>query len=353
MTDFRSYVDYLEELRAIGPWGLLVAVVLVWLIWPDRVDKLRTGILDVFGWLSASARKRAHASGIQTSLNPQIKALQQELGLQGLPSVAVHFTRSENGRPPEFRGGEVIVFVRDDMSNRANNVIRCALHYVNCTIATDARPLMSKPVERALDLVLAKRLIRGNLDAARQFTSIFLRDALGVDEHLRMIYGQVDTIEAEGWLPAILLNELAHLATSLPSALMYEPLVQQEVGGFVRFLSTIATREKGQPFQREYRLQHIDVHIMLLATDETLESSGLQVHVRQLASLYMQGVRSVYVLAAGHKAHLVDEFLTEVKSTDFLRSKLDAIDSRREFKHTRRGMIPRTIGYLRFRPRGT
>lgn len=353
MSDVNAFLEFVNRLQALGGWGFLAIGFIAWVIWPERVDRLRASIFGLFGWLGSGVRKRSHASSIQTTLNPEIRHLEREFGLPELPNVVVHFTRSENGRKPEFRGGEVIVFIRDDMENRPENVIKCALHYVNCTVATDARPLLTKRAEQALDLVLAKRLIRGNIDAARQFTSFFLRETLAVDENLAMIYGQVDSIEAEGWLPAILLNELAYLAAHIPSALRYNQAVQQEVTGFIRFLSMIAAREKGQPFHPDYHLRHISVHVMLLATDETLEMAGLQNHLRKIASLQMAGFRAVYVLAAGQKSHLVEELLKKAQVNDALRARIEALSVKKAHKHTERGSVPRAIGYVRFRPRRT
>lgn len=323
-------IDFGGVLRALGVQSFWLAVVLVLIVWvlffPDRVDRVRVGVLGMFSFLGSGVRRRFHREAVKSALNPAIRDLAGLLGLpHELPKADIRYARSVEEVRPQFQNGRVIIFVRDGQGRRAENITRAALAYTNAAVYPRSRPYLNETTNKALDMALTRRLISNDRDAFFFFTRHFVQDMCKVNAQLNAIYNSILDLDERGMLPSILLHQLQLLTTRLYPAHQFEPAVQQEVVGFINFLSRVANRKTGEKVRLEYELEYIRVGVIMLAADETLESRGLEPHLK-VASRYAVGrYHGIYLLAGGRKSGLVRQFVNKLERNAYFAERIAAV----------------------------
>ena len=309
-------------------------------------------LLGGLTWAGSNIRRSHHSASIRSALNPRIDDLRQHLGInEELPSVDVRFARPRSNERPQFENGRVIVFLRDATASRSENIVKAAMHYVGSSVLPQARPFMDQFTNQALDLTLARRLLQNEQDALRHYTRYFVDDICSVAPQLNNLYGQIVSIDERGLLPGVLLHELSLLSLRLGPAYYHSAAVQTEVVGFIRFLENIATRERSEIGPLDFNIVYIKVKIILLGRDETLDEQGFQPYMRQISRAFLEGFHGAYVLAAGRKAKLVQEFLDGLRENKYFRERISQFEVDEYVISGADRNANRAIGYVGFRRR--
>ena len=332
---------------------LVFAGLVGWVMFmPEKVEKAREIFFWLLGGLSSNFRKRFHRSAIKNSLNPQIRVLESQLGLEGkLPKVDVRFRSAVDNRKSVLVGGSVVLFLRDTRSFRGENVAKAALMYANVALYRKSRPYMSDTTGRALDLVLTKRLVREDKDAFYFFTENYLADACKNDEQLNSIYLQLVACDEAGLLPGILLHQLLLLTSRLYPLHTYSLDVQSEFTGFIRWLAGVAGRGRGEnvtPFD----IRYIRVGIILVGRDETLSERGLEPYQKYFARLIQQDFQGTYILASGRKVGLVKQLIESLENNAYFTNRISRAGIREVIRNLSVDKYLKIeIGYVPIRPR--
>ena len=334
-------------------WFALLVILVAWLLFfPEKVEKFRAGFFWALGILSASFRRQFHRSAIRGFLNPQLRSLEGQLGLEEkLPRIDIRFLKTGSDTKPAFSNGNVILFLRDTRGFRSENIVKAALAYVNAALYPESRPYVNETTERALDLVLTKRLIRDDRDAFTHFTRYFVADACSVDEDLKGIYGCLVASDERGLLPNVLLHQLSLLAARLYPEHMYSPDIQQEVVGFIRWLATIARRGPGQEVLLQFNVRYIRVGLVLMGKDETLRERGFAPYKENMARMIMQQYHGAYILAAGHKIGLVKRMISALENNAYFSTKISQTSVSKAVSHVSADKhVAISIGYVPILP---
>lgn len=342
----------LAEWLGVAKWPAPILLLIGYaLFFPEKFDNHRSWIMRQFSRVTGMLQRKAHAESIRSAMNPEIRQLRGELGLeQELPEIVVRFASTDETNRTEFAKGHVIVFLRQGIRNVAENKVRAAVHYVGSAIAPDVRPYLSEPTNRAMNMVIAKRLLKTDLDAMRYFVRLFIDDECKSDAVLRTLYNEVDAIDIDGLLPAVLLHTLTRLATELPPTLRHDKGVQSEVVSFITFLSRIASRD-ADVVTYDFAHRFIQLKILPIARTQTLRRKGLAPHVRLVRMAHNRGIRSVYVLAAGTKAGLVREFIRKIEASEYFAPRIEQITVEEARVHYHGRVSNRLVGHIRLAPR--
>lgn len=350
MTLDPGFLDGIFGFLPKNPAIYLLGFFLLWVVlMPEKVEKVREHLYWLLGGLGSAFRKRYHRIAIRNSLDPQIRTLESQLGLEErLPGVEIRFRR--DAREPAYVGGSVVVFVRDARSLRGENVAKVAHAYVHAALYQESRPYMSDTTSHALDLVLTKRLIREDNDALYSFTRSIL-EACKNDQALNCVYQQLVICDKAGLLPGILLHQLSLLTSQLSPSHTYSHDVQNEFTGFIRWLAGVASRDRGDPIS-PFNIRYIRVGIILVGRDETLSERGLTPYQRYFAQLIHQGLHGAYILAAGTKVRLVRQLIEALERNEYFLRRISRAGVKETVRHL---SVDRSlkiaVGYVSIRSR--
>ncbi len=351
MTLDPGFLDSLFQFLPKNPIVYLLGFFLLWvMVMPEKVEKVREHLYWLLGGLGSAFRNRYHRIAIRNSLNPQIRTLESQLGLEErLPGVEIRFRR--DAREPAYVDGSVVIFVRDPRSLRSENVAKVALAYVHDVLYRESRPYMSDTTGRALDLVLTKRLVQEDKDAFYFFTRSYIVDACKNDRVLNGEYEQLVACDKAGLLPGVLLHQLSLLTSRLFPLHTYSRDVQEEFRGFIRWLAGVARRDRGEPVT-PFDIRYIRVGIILVGRDETLSEQGLIPYQRYFARLIHQGLYGAYILAAGNKVKLVKQLIEALESNEYFLQRISRAGVKETVKHfsVDRG-LKIAVGYVPISPR--
>ena len=319
-----NVIELLKYLGINNIWFVFfIVLALFYLVSPEKLEYLRKGILKAFSFLGSAIRRKYHVSHIKTSLTPSINYLQAQLNSdEPLPPVQVRYYNDKEDKVGEFRDGTVFVFLRDNLESKAANVTNAAISYVNTCVYPETRPLMDLVTNKAFDLALTRRMLMTEQDALYYFNHRYIPDICKENDKLRKIYTQLLAVDDKGFFASILIHQLMLLSARLGPTHMFSPRVQQEVFGFIHYLSTIASRERGERVQLNFEITYIRVGCILLGADETLNAGGFSPYLRQASRMVLGEFHGFYVLGAGHKIGVAEDFLLALSRNNYLSKRI-------------------------------
>lgn len=205
-------VTTLLKTLGISGAGLLALIGLFTLIekiFPG-IGKLFGALLRATGWAGKWIRKSSIAAEIQGGINQVISSLNSEFETPILPGCEIKWVTAEN-KESRLELGKAIVRLSFYRNNDLNTYNAAQL-YAQTAVLAKTKPFISKPTNKAIDLIVVKNILLG---AKRSALSTFNTRFRDVEATTKDTFFKLEEIHHRGLFSRILLVELEHFGDVL------------------------------------------------------------------------------------------------------------------------------------------
>ena len=303
---------------------VILFVALVAIFFPNRFIWVRKLVAWLFSSVSGQARRYRQKRKILETLNPSINDIRRsmgDLGFTDLPKLEVKYQTRTSQPESIFEEGKITVFLSDAENQKSANVAKATMAYVNKGMYSSVRPYIAPTCSTALDLTLARAIVRKDKEALAYLSRVVINDTISSNEEVREYYQKLNIADRAGLLYDLLLHQLT-LLSEQATPFVYEPHLLDEVKAFIAFVANLAERDRADVPLYFYR-NHIKVGIFLLGRNETLEK-GLNPYFVHLRRYVMGEYKGCYVLAAGRKIQIIERFKESIESNGYFQPRVNS-----------------------------
>ena len=279
-----------------GPIGMLVVIIFIIIIDPDRIEKIRSQIIKPIFSLFGILSKQYVASTVGSKTTELIK---YNLG-KILPSargikVVVKWVSSSSD--PVLREDGTVILRMEDSQDQTRNILIATKATFPKILCPTIRKNVDKEIFEAIDLALLKRLSEDiGQHALPVFQKYFLEPEMDQNATVSERFQQLVEIDNNGFLVPIFFQELDMLGAKLYlQGILSEK--SNEVVKFIEFLQNIASRELGDEVELVYLSGDFKVALILLAKSWKAETEGLTPYIKRINTNLAKGCDSIYIVA--------------------------------------------------------
>lgn len=279
-----------------GPTVFLLVVVLLFIHDPDRAEKAKALLLRplfrAFRWGARSYMAAEVGSQATEFLRRHLSDAVPSLGQF---KVKVKWVTSPSD-PVLSQDGTVVLRMQDSEDQTLNTMAatRLALPRVVCPTL---RSRLQRYLESAIDLALLRRLAEKLGKHARPvFQAQFLGPEVSNDSRVARLFEELVHLDEENVFVPIFLEECTLVEDAL-YGLGSLADVTDEIIDFLRFLLTLANRDRGQDIPLEFHRPHLNVAVLLLARTWRAEAEGVRPYVNRVDRDVKVGCDSIYIIA--------------------------------------------------------
>lgn len=333
MTNLSTLLSYLWSLVSSNwPYGLagvLFLIIVIFLIYPEKVVVWSSILSRLFSMFSDRAEKAAVSRNIRARISAFRKrenTIMQEI----LPHNLKIRWVSSGENYAELKEGEIIVVLKEH-TNQPQNFVTATLAYLQKGLLPTARTYCPTKLLRGMELVMANRIIiEERTDALDIFERDTLRPERASDVDLDSIILSLSDIENRRLFTTILLPEISMYGSSIFPSLPEESdrnLVEQ----IFHLTERIAHKVPGvhdAPYVIKNKKANLCV--VLVASEETTMKFGIEAHFRYIKERVSDGICNFYLLAAGVNLPYAEKLTNRLsESGDFVIERKEAYTSRK------------------------
>jgi len=285
-------ISYILETFA-GFGGVSLVILLLWIFFPDKVEKWAISFHKLLAFLSERHERRYIAKHIETKINDNNTRLCKEC--QGaIPyKIKVQWVDVENVES-ELRDGTFIVKMKNHR-NQSKNLAYAVKEYIPNTLIPRARVYVEPLLMRGVDYVISKSILSGDPRALSYFN-----EAIGdflEEPQTKNIIKELEHVHSQGRMTRILLTEYSSLASLYP----VEPddEIHQETVDFEKKLYEISSKEPEENVDARFVREHIRSAIVLVAKPLTILTKGIEPHMSYIEKSIEKGTDKIYICAVG------------------------------------------------------
>jgi len=282
---------------------------------PERAVKLKSIVtrpfFRFFKWFSKSHIESKVASNANEFLNSEIFS---QLTQADRYKLKVRWVEKPND-PILSEKGTLILRLKEDDDQTKNilSAVHTALPHVLCPLI---RKNINSTCNNSIDLVVLKKLSEKLGNHGRvSFKKYFLDPQTEIDTRINELISKLQTLDTNGFLMPIFLNELDNLSQTL-FANNDNTDYSEQVLLFLEYLLTIVNREVGEEIQLEYLISPFKVSTILLARAHRADTQGLKPYLRRLKINLDKGSESIYIISFPQAFTFFDRLLKAIDSHD-------------------------------------
>ena len=211
-------------------------------------------------------------------------------------AVEVEWVEDGNPATYEVKEGEFVVRL-DPSAAQHKNIVILAILLVRETTLRGVRSSVDKPLLNAIDMNLVRGLLYGlrSPTVFDWFMSTQYQPLTQSDLQVGQRNTQIRAIDESGLFTRLLLVELDEFCRRIFGQAP-TPTMGREIGHFVDFLHSLATKPPGHNVPLAIRSAHISVGVILVAKTRTIIDQGVQPYVMAIKANVRRGVEIQYLL---------------------------------------------------------
>jgi len=285
-----------------GYTGIAVMLLIYFLMHPEKLSIWGANVSATLSFLGMRWERRAVSGKIEGYLNLSARELNSELPEMAVEKVKVKWIRGDE--TVVLDEGECILKL-EYHHNESRNLAMAALTYASGAVAPHTRLYLKPPMSKALDFVLAKKMLRkSSRDQAVDYLVNDVLDLASKDPMIQYVV-YLEDVDQAGFLTRILLREYVRVTSSLyPRQATATQL--RETEEFLEFLRSIAIRKREEEVPLKFGGQLINLRVVLVALAGRVFAKGLSPYVKQIQESCEAGIPT-YVCARGMNAGLAKE----------------------------------------------
>jgi hypothetical protein len=287
-------------LGALGPWALLVVVIVFVATNPEKAERLAGWALGLFSWAGRGLRHRSIKATIQGQINTFARSMDAEVEGSMPYNMRLDFV-TEVDRP-ELEPGQqtVIVRIRDRLHDD-RNIVHAMLTFCTVGVVPQARCFLQDAMNSAIDLTITRKLLntQKHYSALHYLYSEVVPACSKAKPDLDRFSRMFDTLDEDGLFTRVVLAEVrdfgARIATRYP-----EESHGAEAAQFVDYVHDVATREAHEYFPSVGHLgRYIRTAFVFIGIGEKMAEAGETPYINHLRRLRDMGYEKAYLVARG------------------------------------------------------
>jgi len=288
---------FLEILKYGGWPAFLVALIYIYKN-DEQFDRWLARGERFLTWFGLRREKNFITRDLQARINTFSKRANKEAEGVVTNKVQVVWVTKDNIES-FLRKGTVIIKMKH-LDNHDENVVNAATHYVSKGILPNARKYIDEQINKALDLILVKKILVEEDDKGTSTEFFFkstLTPSLDSDTNLKNRFQTLEMMENNGLLTRILLREMRIMGKKLHPQVPTRPVLD-ETKKFFDFLEALARRERGENIGTlNFIDQNIKVGILYVARGEVISLHGYVPYKKRIEQKIKLGSKNIYMFA--------------------------------------------------------
>jgi len=285
--------DIIQALQLIfsGTGLLAFAFFLVWVFYPEKVEKWVILLSKLVAYFSEKHERRYISKHIEYNVNSlREKFCRESSGI--LPyKIEVEWINSDEIES-YLKGDNVLIVKMKNHRNQSKNLAIAVKEYVPNALIPTARMYVEPSLMRAIDYVVSKEFLKRDTSAFTYFSEV-----VKVEQKIKEFVEKVDKINEQGFLTRVLLSEYKKLGLLYPREPTWETYNETlDLESKVHALVTKKPEEKVSP---KICGKFIKAALVPVAKEETVEKGGIEPHLTFIKNAINEGIKTFYVVAAG------------------------------------------------------
>ena len=292
---------YEKLLTSFSFYTVVIIFVLLWIVIvliknPDKASLWSAAFSRLFSKISSKASKNAVEKEINGRILRGIKNTSKEIG-EILPYHISFSWQEKSDRQAFFDSNQVVLFM-DPRKTRTQNIIHAINGYVcEGLVPHKMECLIDPTLAKAQKMILTKKIIN---KAYKEGLRYYIDNYFIVDsEELKTKIENLQKLDNDGLFVQIALKELCTFHMNHDISLL-DTSFGIEYTNFIDFLTTLATRKRGEDTSLSFTGRFIKVGVILAASDFTYYSIGDDAYVKRFQKYVNSGITSVYIRSRGN-----------------------------------------------------
>lgn len=297
------------------PFVVAIVVFVLCVIYVDKLLLFVSQIQKFFSFLSSKARKGAISNSIRGKILGSSRKMSSFSDGIIADDLKIEWVKEENAET-FIKNNQVIIRMSQN-SNPHKNYVTAVKTFVGSGLLPKARKYIDPAILNASKVAIGRMLvINGDPDAIDYYDETVLDPLLLLDNEVAERYGELKTIDKNGMLINILLNEYAKTAKKIfPET--PDPLLVAESKELLNYLHRIALGIWDDVSELKFNREYFKIHIFLTAKSSTYRKKGIRPYLKYIRQSISEGVETIYVFGLGKKMEVAKEIASELQQTDF------------------------------------
>lgn len=295
--------DLVNIILTSGPWIILLIIIILICVYPEKVEKLSSMLSKLFASVSIKMEKSHISKDIQFKLNSFRKKVNKECkGL--IPyKTEIKFVNPSSIRSEIIKHKDnKLLIIMKNRKNQDENFIKAALISTEKTLIPNARRYVDNLLMHSIDLQYVKNLILSNKKILiNYFIDKCLGPELGKNNELEDNLRILQKLSDKGIFTRILLQELKDYGMKFYPELVKEKHYK-EPKNFLVVLTELANKEHQVDINPNYKGDYIKVSIVLIGRPEVVFKPGgvdIGPYINWIFKCEDIGIKTIYLLALG------------------------------------------------------
>lgn len=280
-----------------GEWGLIVFILILIFLYPEKVDKWRAIIFRFCTWAGPSWRKRQLKAAIQSNINLFSRSTDKEVRGIMPYNMKLEYVKDMDRAELLVEKNLVIVRIRDRRDDD-KNLVHAMLTFCPSGLLSQVRPYLDGPLSDAADYTITRKL----LNKLKHYSALayLYREIIepGVQENpdLDKISRIFDRLDEQGLFTRVILRELRDFGARIGSRYP-EVAHKEEARRFVDYMDVIATRMPGEECDTQFQGNYISMGFVWVGKSEKVASAGTIPYIQAVQWKKNMGIERVYIAA--------------------------------------------------------
>lgn len=292
--------EALQIIRDWGPWGLLLLVVILVIVYPEKAERLGGWCLGLFSWSSRGIRHRSIKLKTQGQVSSFARSIDGEVKGAMPYNMSLNFVREVDRSELDPNKQTVIVRIKDRGADDWN-LVHTMLVFCPIGVLPQARPYLGEAMNEAINITVTRKFLNylKHYSALQYLYDEVLPICAKEIPQLEDFCTVFDVLDENGVFTRVLLEEFrdfgARIETRYP-----EESHALEAAAFVSYVYDMATKPAGEEMPDVGHLgRYIATAFVLIGTGETMFSRGATPYLNHLQRLKDAGFDKAYLIARG------------------------------------------------------
>lgn len=283
-----------------GVGGLTLALLLLWIFYPEKVEKWAILLHKLLAYVSDRHERQFIAKNIEHGVREWKEGLVKE-SKDILPyNIRIKWIDVDKVEH-DLTEGTLIVKMRNHR-NQSRNLALAAREYIPNALIPTAKRYVDPSIMNCVVYVVSKSLLSRNTSALSYFIEMAKDD---IKHEQKTVLEEIEQIDAMGYLTRVLLPQYAKLSVLHPAD--PTPEVRDETLGFERKVHQLVIKKPGEDVNPTFNGLHIHAAIVPIARSEKLFLAGITAHLHFIKESIAKGIETFYIVSvSGLKSYAKD-----------------------------------------------
>lgn len=273
-----------------GVGGLTLALLLLWIFYPEKVEKWAILLHKLLAYVSDRHERQFIAKNIEHDVREWKEGLgkdSEDILPYDIKIKWIDVDKVEH----DLTEGTLIVKMRNHR-NQSRNLALTAREYIPNALIPKAKTYVDPSVMNCIVYMISKSLLSRNTSSLSYFIEMAEDD---IKPRQKTVLEEIEQIDAMGYLTRVLLPQYAKLSVLHPANPTQE--VRNETLGFEKKVHQLVAKKPGEDVNPTFNGLHIHAAIVPIAKSEKLFLGGVTPHLHFIKESIAKGIETFYIVS--------------------------------------------------------